>query len=202
MAIRTVVFDFGNVIGFFDHRIAIDNLAMHAGLPAETIRQCLFTDELEDAYESGRLSTPDLLQYARQTCGFRCSDEDLITAIGDMFWPNEDICALLPRLKSHYRLVLLSNTNDIHSRYFRLQFAEHLSHFDALVLSHEVGIRKPTLAIYEHCLGLAGCAPSECVFIDDLAANIAAARACGWHGIVYTDIDALRREFEALGIVV
>jgi putative hydrolase of the HAD superfamily len=200
MRIKTIVFDFGNVLGFFDHRMVVARLARLANLPPETIRQWLLTEELEDAYESGQLSTAELLQYGRRTCGFRCSDDELMQAIADMFRRNDSVCDLLPGLKERHRLLLLSNTNEIHANHFRRQFAADLRHFDALVLSHEVGVRKPHPTIYAHCLKLAGCAPSECVFIDDLPANITAARACGWHGIVYSDLDALRRGLAELDV--
>jgi len=36
------------------------------------------------------------------------------------------------------------------------EFQETLSHFDAVVLSFEVGVRRPDPRIYEHCLHLAG----------------------------------------------
>jgi len=202
MAITNLVFDFGNVIGYFDHARAIEQLARHAAVPAEAIRERLFTHELEEAYESGRIGTPALLAHARSLCGFRCSDAEIESAFANMFWPNEDICGMVPLLNSRYRLFVLSNTNDMHCRWFRRQFAETLSYFDGLVFSHEVGIRKPQPGIYEHCLRLMGCRPAECVFIDDLPRNIAAARECGWHGIVYTNAKALRREFETLGVVV
>jgi putative hydrolase of the HAD superfamily len=200
MRIKTLVFDFGNVIGFFDHRIVVARLARLASLPPETIRKWLLTDELEDAYESGRLSTAELLQYGRRTCGFRCTDEELMQAIADMFRRNDALCDHLPQLNERHRLLLLSNTNEIHSNHFRRQFADDLRHFDAMVLSHEVGIRKPHPGIYAHCLKLADCEPSECVFIDDLPVNIEAARACGWRGIVYSEFEGLRRELTKLGV--
>jgi len=55
--------------------------------------------------------------------------------------------------------------------------------FDAVVISHEVGMRKPELRIFRHAAELIGLAPDECVFIDDIEANVAAARACGMTGI-------------------
>ena len=89
-------------------------------------------------------------------------------------------------------------TNELHSRHFRRQFAEALRWFDHLVLSHEIGARKPDAAFFRHCEGLAGCRPEECLFIDDLSANVAGARACGWHGIVYTTAADLRRRLAEL----
>jgi len=201
MAITTIVFDFGNVIGFFDHWQAIRQLARLTEVSPELIRDRLFTTELEDIYESGRIRTPELLAHARELCQLRGSDADIERAFADMFWPNEDVCRLVPTLRPRYRLFVLSNTNDMHSRWFCGQFAGTLAHFDGLFFSHEIGVRKPHTGIYDHALRRMECRSSECVFIDDLPANIAAARECGWHGIVYTDIRSLRSELSALKII-
>jgi putative hydrolase of the HAD superfamily len=160
----------------------------------------LFGGTLEDDYESGRISTREFLQHVRQACRLTCPDEIIATAWADIFWPNQEICALLPRLKPRYRLLLGSNTNELHARQFCGQFADSLRHFDALVLSHEIGVRKPKAGFFEHCTRLAGCAPAECLFIDDLESNVAGARACGLQGIVYSDFDDLCKQFTDLGI--
>ncbi len=57
--IKTIVFDFGNVLGFFDYSITTARLARHAHLSADAIRRFLYGGELEDAYESGRISSAD-----------------------------------------------------------------------------------------------------------------------------------------------
>jgi putative hydrolase of the HAD superfamily len=185
MSISTIVFDFGNVLAFFSHRKAAEQLAVYSPLSTDDILEMFLDSQLEDEFESGRISIAVFRELVRQRCRVSCTDEQLDEAVGDMFTPNPDVCALVPALKPRHRLVLLSNTNDVHARQFRRQFADTLAHFDALVLSHEVGLRKPCADIYAHCHRLAECPPSQCLFIDDLPANIEAARACGWHGIVY-----------------
>ena len=81
-----------------------------------------------------------------------------------------------------------------------MQFEEELRPFRHLVLSHEVGVRKPKREIFVHAQRLAGCAPHELVFIDDLPANVEGAVACGWRGIVYTGVEELRRQLATLGV--
>jgi FMN phosphatase YigB (HAD superfamily) len=201
MMIRAIVFDFGNVIGFFDHRLITSRLACYSDVPAESIHAFLFGGPLECDYETGRITTSEFLDRVRSTCRLDCSDEVVLTSWADIFWPNEQVIALLPRLKPHYRLVLGSNTNELHTAQFCRQFADALRHFDHLVFSHDVGARKPELAFFEHCRRLAGCAPEECLFIDDLPANVAGARACGWQAVVYTDVRDLRQRLAALGIL-
>lgn len=51
--------------------------------------------------------------------------------------------------------------------------------FDVVVISAEVGMRKPEERIFRHAAALLGLEPQECVFIDDVEANVTAAQAVG-----------------------
>ena len=59
--------------------------------------------------------------------------------------------------------------------------------FDAVVISGEVGMRKPEEGIFLYAARALGLAPAECVFIDDMEANVAAAQACGMTGVLHTE---------------
>jgi epoxide hydrolase-like predicted phosphatase len=61
------------------------------------------------------------------------------------------------------------------------------AYFDQIVISGEVGMRKPEPRIFHHALGLVGLEAEECVFIDDIEANIEAARALGLVGVHHRD---------------
>jgi glucose-1-phosphatase len=196
--LQTIVFDFGNVLGFFDYRRTLNRLAPHTDMSADEMYTAVYESSLEDQYETGLLSTAEFLERIRVLCRLRCDDEVLAEAWSDIFHPNVEVCALAAALKPRYRLLLGSNTNELHSRWFRRQFADTLRHFDHLVLSHEIGVRKPLAGFFQHCQKLAGHVPAECVFIDDLAANIAGARA--WHGILYKDVADLRAQLRAVGV--
>ena len=58
--------------------------------------------------------------------------------------------------------------------------------FDTVVLSGEVGMRKPEKEIFLHAAKTLGLAPAECVFVDDMEANVTAAQACGMTGVLHT----------------
>ncbi|HEY1859789.1 MAG TPA: HAD family phosphatase [Gemmataceae bacterium] len=202
MSIRAVIFDFGNVVGFFDHRRATRRLARFSPLPEEAIYEFLFNGRLEDDFEAGRLSVPDFLRTLHEACRIQGDDEDLASLFGDIFTPNAEVCALVPELKARYRLVLGSNCTPLHSQQFRRQFADTLKNFDGLVLSHKIGVRKPKAAFYQECVRIGACAAEECVFIDDLHANVEGAIACGLHGVVYRQAAELHDMMRALGIQV
>lgn len=59
--------------------------------------------------------------------------------------------------------------------------------FDAVVISGEVGMRKPEERIYRHTATLLGLPTSACVMVDDLAWNVEAARAVGMEAVLHTD---------------
>ena len=59
--------------------------------------------------------------------------------------------------------------------------------FDAVVISGEVGMRKPEQRIFLHSAELLGVPPAECAFVDDLEANVKAAIGCGMTGVHHTD---------------
>jgi FMN phosphatase YigB (HAD superfamily) len=198
--LKTVIFDFGNVVGLFDHGQTLRKLTPHTNLSAEEMFDLVYAGTLEDEVEKGLIATPDFLRRVHALWELRCDVDFLARSIADIFTPNPEVCALIPRLKPRYRVLLGSNTNDVHARQFRRQFAETLGYFDALVLSFEIGQRKPHAAFYEHCQTLANAAPHEVVFIDDLKANIDAARAHGWHGIVYRPGENLTEALQALGV--
>jgi putative hydrolase of the HAD superfamily len=59
--------------------------------------------------------------------------------------------------------------------------------FDTVVISGEVGMRKPEAEIFQHAAAALGLDPRECVFIDDIEANVAAAVAIGMTGLHHTE---------------
>jgi putative hydrolase of the HAD superfamily len=81
--------------------------------------------------------------------------------------------------KAGFRTCLLSNSWG-RVAYPRDIFPEL---FDAWVISAEVGMRKPEERIFRHAAGLLGLSPEQCVFIDDIEANIDAATALGMVGV-------------------
>ena len=97
-------------------------------------------------------------------------------------------------------LLLGSNTNAIHARLFRRQFAPTLARFDHLILSYEVGHMKPAAGFYQACVDAAGVPANRCVFIDDLAENVEGARSCGLSAVLFRDAEALQSELQAWGI--
>ena len=76
-----------------------------------------------------------------------------------------------------------------------------LGAFDVLVVSGTEKLVKPDAAIFRRFLERAGVRAEECIFIDDNAANIAAAAALGFHTEHFSTAEALEARLAALGLL-
>jgi len=201
-----LIFDFGNVIGFFDHMKVYDRFAPLLGLDGTQLAGLLVERgfiELLVAFECGRLGAREFADQTMAMSGLLVPYEEFVEAWNNIFWLNESLAGLIPWFKSRgYTLVLGSNTNVLHSEHYRRQFAPTLDHFDRLVFSHDVGAMKPAAEFYRACVDAAGVPAAACVFVDDLTENIEAARQAGLSGHVYTGTPDLIRALRRLGIEV
>jgi 2-haloacid dehalogenase len=73
--------------------------------------------------------------------------------------------------------------------------------FDDIVVSGEVGVIKPDARIFRILLDRHRIEPAQAVFVDDVEANVAAARALGIHGILFRSAEDLRDDLAACGLL-
>ena len=200
-----IVFDFGNVVAFFDHMRACRRLAALSseGLGASDVYERVFESGVEEAYDRGRSSTEEFLRAVRERVGVgpgRASDAELSEAWCDIFWPNEAAERVIRRIKAAgYPLVLASNTNALHYDWFRPRFPV-LDLFDELILSHEVRARKPDSAFYARCTESCGLPASSLVYVDDLEVLVRAGEEFGMRAVWYRQATDLAGELRALGV--
>nr|WP_241661264.1 HAD family phosphatase [Thermomonospora catenispora] len=123
--------------------------------------------------------------------------EGLIRRMFAAFRPVEPMYAALRAARSAgARIALLSNSwgND-----YPRELWDGL--FDEVVISCEVGMRKPDERIFRHAVERLGLTPPECVFIDDIEHNVRAAEALGMVGVHHVDVNAtISRLGEVLGV--
>ncbi|MFO0865258.1 MAG: HAD family phosphatase [Gemmataceae bacterium] len=199
---KTVIFDFGNVIAFFDHWKTLKRIAHLPDMAPKEIYETVYQGQLETDFETGKVSDREFLEKAIQLCRLKCDCDFLSKAVADIFEANPEVCELIDRLHGKVRLVLGSNTNPVHAPHFVKQFEPILSRFDGIVLSHEVGARKPHAKFFAACHRLAGGRPEESVFVDDMPDNIAGATAFGFRGLLYRPKEDLAGKLRELGVAI
>ncbi|MGH7621048.1 MAG: HAD family hydrolase [Gemmatimonadaceae bacterium] len=107
---------------------------------------------------------------------------------------------LIRALRPAYKTAVLSNADSSLPQRLREIGIHDL--FDVVICSAEVGLAKPEPRIYAIAAEQIGLPPAECVFIDDLEANVQAARDAGMRGVWFRidRDDKLEEQLRALGV--
>jgi epoxide hydrolase-like predicted phosphatase len=148
--------------------------------------------------ETGRLPAVEferlLAQRLRQSDGTGPLADGLLARMFAGFRSAPGMFGVLRNARQHgLRTALLSNSWG--GEYDRQGWDEL---FDAVVISGEVGLRKPDREIFVLTARRLGLHPRQCVFVDDLAVNVRGAAAAGMVGVHHTSLDATVEELEAL----
>lgn len=177
--VKTIFFDLGNVLININRERVIHDFARLLQLPLQTVQE-IASSPLEKEFEQGLLDSHQYLQQLHQRYGIldQINLDHLIELWQKPFAENLAVTRLLPVLKKQAGLAIISNTNELHIQAVRRKF-QLLDIFDTLVFSFKVGVLKPDERIFRKALQLVQAQPAECLFIDDLPENVAAAEQVG-----------------------
>jgi epoxide hydrolase-like predicted phosphatase len=197
---RAIIFDLGKVLIPFDFGIAYRRIEDVCTYSLSEIASRMTKIGVARKFETGVISPEEFVEAVTRELEIDMAHENFREIWNCIFLPKllvpEEV---IERLSARYRLVLLSNTNAMHFESIQQRYPV-LRHFHHLVLSYQVGMMKPDAAIYRYAAEAAECAPEECLFIDDLAENVAGARSVGMQGIRFESFDQLSTELRARGI--
>lgn len=199
MGYQGLILDFGGVVttDFYD---ALSAFCVREDLPADAVVRILREDpdgrQALAGVECGQIS-----QREYEVTLARLLDVDdhglLGRALADLR-PNHVVLDLARRARNTgIRVAVLSNswgTGD----YDPYRGYELDQRFDAVIISDQVGLRKPAPEIYTLAATKIGMPPRSCVFVDDTAANLPAARDLGMAVVHFTDVASGTAEIERL----
>lgn len=105
--------------------------------------------------------------------------------------------------KEGYKIGLLSNAGyDFFKRKVFVEYPWFEKLFDVIVISSKIGISKPNPEIYMYILKEFSIQPKDAIFVDDSPNNVVAAQVAGIHGILFTSVEQLKKDFSTIDIVV
>jgi putative hydrolase of the HAD superfamily len=190
-----LLIDFGGVMtsNVFDSFAAF---CRDEGLPPDTVRDLFRQDrrarEALGDLETGRATDVEFEARFAALLGVEPA-EGLIARLFARMAPDERMFeGVAAARRAGIRTGLVSNSWG-EEGYDRTRFAEL---FDAVVISGEIGIRKPAPEIYALAAERLGRAPERCVFVDDLAGNLKPAREIGMATVLHRDAETTLAELE------
>lgn len=198
--IKSIIFDLGNVLIFFDWKIAERKLNQIQENAGNLCTKLLKTEkEFILSLETGRISEREFLNMIKKKIKLEICDELLALIFSDIFWENTELVEKLSILKNSKKLYLLSNTNFIHRKYGWGKYG-FLRLFDKLFLSYELGYVKPSKEIYKLVSNEIKMKPSEILYIDDISEYTDSAKELGWNVINFKSNQDLFLKLRDFGI--
>lgn len=197
--LKALIFDLGNVLVPFDFKRAYARLEQLTPYSTEDIRTRLRSTGLVQRFETGQLAAEPFVEEFSRLLGLQCSYSDFCDLWSCIFLPGTLISeSLVASLKSHHKLLLLSNTNPIHFSMVQANYPI-VGHFHDFILSHQVGAAKPAERIYREAIRRAGCDAAECFFTDDLLVNVEAASKLGMDAVQFLSAGQIEAELRDRG---
>lgn len=180
MRILNIIFDLGGVIVDLDMARTYKLFTRFFGDDVVELENGYIKSKVLRQYETGDLDTEAFLSVLLQMAKNVERREDIVAAWNAMLVriPDERV-KMLEQLGQKYRIFILSNTNELHERYFEKMVPgyERLSDlFERSYYSHRIGCRKPNVEAFTTVLEGSGIKAEETLFVDDLADNIATAQ--------------------------
>lgn len=109
--------------------------------------------------------------------------------------------AILAALRARGRRVAALSNFSAESWPWAVARFPFLGWFEGVVISGEVGVAKPDPAIYRIAIERLALEPARTLFVDDVPANVAAARSAGIEAVVFEGPERLRADLEAAGLL-
>ena len=184
--IKNIIFDLGGVFIEIDYSKTLKAFTDLQVQDFNTFYTQHHASDLFEALETGKLKAEEFYNTFRNHTNTTLRDEEIEeswNALLGKFYPDRLIW--LDAIRQQYKVYLLSNTNAIHHKAFMKIYREQTgkNNFDDYFIkayySHEMGLRKPYVEIYDYVLSEQGLQASETLFIDDTLTNIEGARKAG-----------------------
>jgi epoxide hydrolase-like predicted phosphatase len=193
---KVIVFDFGSVVGATNQEKLAQNVAKELHLSQDA------AEDLVSEYKKWEREGQEFWTAYAQTLALPENwperfDELKLKAIE----VNLQVLQIVKDIRSQgLRTALLANTTSERAAHMRELGV--FAYFDPIVLSCDLGVKKPEKQAYEFLLKQAGVSANQCLFIDDKQENIDTAESLGFDCILFTSAQDLRKDLEKRSLLI
>jgi putative hydrolase of the HAD superfamily len=183
---RFILFDIGNVLVRYDHQRTMTALAdlYHT----DPVQLSTFYNQIGRQFGVGEITPTQVVDMLNSRFNTSHSLEEFTKAFCAGLMRDDAALAYAAALQVEDELAVgaISNTNAVHVAWLDDR-APELNEFELVIMSNEVGLRKPDPEIYELAMEILNASPAQILYVDDLAENVEAARQLGMSAILHHD---------------
>lgn len=155
-----------------------------SALPVEQLRRRFTVDTAYQRHERGELSSHAYFAHVRQLLELSADDAQIGEGWNAIFvGVVHDVLGLVRQARTLRPCFCFTNTNPVHQLAWSRDYPDVVAAFDEIFVSSDLGMRKPELPAYRAVAERIGVPTSAILFFDDLAENVAGARAAGMQAV-------------------
>lgn len=196
--IKNIIFDIGNVLLNFKPKEYMKTLQFDAKT-IDALDNIIFKSELWKEADRGTFSIRHLVELlVKENPNYAKEIQKLLSENWvKIHTKKQDSISFLKTLKNQgFKIYLLSNcSKEAHDFIMQYDFIQLI---DGDIYSYELNICKPEKAIYEKLIKKFSINPRECIFIDDNQLNVEISNQLGIYGIVFTQLDEVKKQVKEL----
>ncbi|ASV57590.1 Alpha-D-glucose-1-phosphate phosphatase YihX [compost metagenome] len=194
------IFDLGNVIVDIDFNRVLGAWSDFSRVPLATLKQNFTMGEAFHQHERGEISDEAFAEAMCHEMDLPLSYEQFAHGWQAVFVAlRPEVIDTMNKLREQgHRVVVLSNTNRLHTTFWPGEYPQIHDSADKIYLSQEMGMRKPEARIYQAVLQAEGFSAADTVFFDDNADNIEGANQLGITSILVTGKETIPNYFAKL----
>lgn len=191
------IFDLGNVIVDIDFNRVLGTWSDLARVPLARLKQSFTMGEAFHQHERGEISDEEFAKAMCHDMELPLSYEQFAHGWQAIFVGlRPEVIDIMNNLREQgHRVVVLSNTNALHTTFWPDEYPQIYAVADHVYLSQEMGMRKPESRIYQRVLESEGFSAADAVFFDDNADNIEGANQLGITSVLVTGRETLPNYF-------
>ncbi len=194
---KFIIFDLGGVLTYLDWNAVLTPLIRLSSKGEAAVRREVINGPTVKESMLGHIGSREFHTTLCAKLGVELEYPEFLGVWTRLLRANYEILPLVERLKSSHKLVLGSNTDEIHHTYCQQQF-EAIAQIDESFLSFQMGLLKPDPQFFLHILNKLGAEPADCVFVDDTKENVESARSVGITSLQFTSNQNLQTSFTAI----
>jgi epoxide hydrolase-like predicted phosphatase len=199
---KAIIFDLGGVVINVTMDKIFDYWAKETGYNANYIKQIFESEDIFHRFERGEISPTDYKENISRNFGLEINEDKFYNVWNDIFHDLDPrIEDLLDNLKSKFRLVVLTNTNEIHGNKWKNKYQSILKYFEKIFCSYEIHSRKPEKKAYKIVINYLNMEPKFILFLDDRIKNIKVASFLGLKGILVKSTEQMINSLNKLGLI-
>lgn len=194
------IFDLGNVIVDIDFNRVLGAWSDFSRVPLATLKQNFTMGDAFHQHERGEISDEAFAEAMCHEMDLPLSYEQFAHGWQAVFVGlRPEVIDTMNKLREQgHRVVVLSNTNRLHTTFWPDEYPQIQAAADKIYLSQEMGMRKPEARIYQAVLQAEGFSASDTVFFDDNADNIEGANQLGITSVLVTGKETIPNYFAKL----